>query len=181
MLKSIFFYVAFTLPLLAYGQNAVNKPNATPVKPVSAIDVLISKGVKFENSNSDSLAQLSKKLYSLSVAQGNKRGQIYAEDFDAFNYWMGANYASAMQAALRALADAERWNVQELIPHIYGVIANLHKENNNYPMLLMPMPKAWKLRVILKIPPPSFRYLALRLCLLTGTTSILKTQKTITV
>jgi len=98
------------------------------------INHLITRAGKIENANIKLLLPIAQQLYQINSRTGNKRALVYAEIYQATYLWQSANLSHAMELALKALEDAEKWKVNEPLPHIYRIIANLHKENGNYIM-----------------------------------------------
>jgi tetratricopeptide (TPR) repeat protein len=98
------------------------------------INHLIASAGKVENSDLKSLLSIGRQLYQVSNGTGNKKALVYAEITQATYLWQTANHSQAMQFALQALQDAEKWKVNEALPHIYRIVANLYKENSNYQM-----------------------------------------------
>lgn len=93
---------------------------------------LIAKGKKFENSYVDSLPGVAWQLETISQFRNNKTGLIYAGIFKAYYYWLSVNYPTAMRITLQTMADAEQWQITTLLPELYSIMANIHKENGNY-------------------------------------------------
>jgi tetratricopeptide (TPR) repeat protein len=100
----------------------------------ASVNQLIASAGKVENSDLKSLLSIARQLYQVSTGTGNKRALVYAEIIQATYYWQTASHSQAMQFSLQALQVAEKWGVNEALPHIYRIIANLYKENSNYPM-----------------------------------------------
>jgi tetratricopeptide (TPR) repeat protein len=96
------------------------------------VNQLIKKGRAFENTNFDSLIPLKNELYRIGKRTNNKKAIVFSEIYDAYYNWMAANHSVAMQAAIQALSDAERWEMDDVLPRIYSIMANLHKESSNY-------------------------------------------------
>ncbi|MBD1391917.1 tetratricopeptide repeat protein [Mucilaginibacter glaciei] len=104
----------------------------TPGSDTARITSLIEKGENLQSANADSLLTVKDELFYIGTANNNNKALLYAEIFYAHYSWMKANHPMAMQTAMKALADAEKWQIKEAIPEIYGTIANLHKESRNY-------------------------------------------------
>jgi tetratricopeptide (TPR) repeat protein len=139
MLKPFHFIIAcwliFTLQACQQkpenGQRSINSADA--IKDSLQIKALIAKGKKYSTSHSDSLPAIAWQLESISRFRNNGEGLIYAGIFKANFYWMSTDYASAMKVTLQSLADAEKWKVSGPVPDLYSIMANIHKENGNYP------------------------------------------------
>ena len=126
------------LLLLIAVQSCKSGSNSGEIaKPVAGNDSLritqlIKKGRSFENAKYDSLLPVKNELYSIGKRTGNKRAIIFSEIYDAHYNWMKASHSVAMQSAIKALNNAEKWEMDEVLPHIYSIMANLHKESSNY-------------------------------------------------
>jgi hypothetical protein len=116
---------------------------AVPSKPGEAIDTintaatiqqLISKGDKFVSANIDSLPAVSQKLRQLGNRLANKPALTYAELYHAYYLLLSSDHKGAMAAAITCLTAAEKWKINRVIPQVYAIIANVHKENTNYQM-----------------------------------------------
>ncbi|GAB3907218.1 tetratricopeptide repeat protein [Mucilaginibacter boryungensis] len=107
--------------------------HAGAVKDSLEIKELIAKGNKYTSSHNDSLPTIAWQLESISRFRNNGEGLVYAGIFKAKYYWMATNYTAAMKVALQSLTDAEKWNVRGPVPDLYAIMANIHKENGNYP------------------------------------------------
>ncbi|MGF7078954.1 hypothetical protein [Mucilaginibacter sp. UYCu711] len=98
------------------------------------INKLIAAGKRVESASNDSSQIIAARLYEINKASGDKRALVYAELFETKYYWQGADHKKAMTLAIKCLADAEKYNIRPALSHIYGTIANLHKETTNYAM-----------------------------------------------
>ncbi|OKS87365.1 tetratricopeptide repeat protein [Mucilaginibacter polytrichastri] len=108
------------------------KPNA--YADTAHVSQLIARAGKIENADTKLLLPIIQQLYHINIHTGNKKALVYAEIFQSTYFWQSANHSQAMQIAIKALEDAERWKINQPLPHIYRIIANLHKENGNYIM-----------------------------------------------
>jgi tetratricopeptide (TPR) repeat protein len=116
-----------------HQSNQLNSNNNTPNS--KQIDQLITKGEHLENANADSLPVVVKKLQQAAGNTGtDKTALVYAKVFQAHYLWMRSDHKSAMSVAVDALSDAEKWKVNRAIPELYGMMANLYKENTDYKM-----------------------------------------------
>lgn len=99
---------------------------------INQIDSLVSTGQKYANSNLDSLIYTAKKLTNVAIITGNKKALVYGELFTSQYYWLVADHKTAMQIAIKCLANAQKWKIYNAYPIIYGIMGNVHKENSNY-------------------------------------------------
>ncbi|OCX53854.1 hypothetical protein BEL04_06095 [Mucilaginibacter sp. PPCGB 2223] len=111
------------------SDQATNPPVST-----AQIDQLIEKGEHLENGNIDSIPTVIEQLRQLSGTGSNKVARVYAKMFRAHYLWMRSDHKAAMTTAVDALSDAEKWKVTRAIPELYGMMANLYKENTDYKM-----------------------------------------------
>jgi tetratricopeptide (TPR) repeat protein len=134
------YYLLFALLSSAVLQSCRQQPPrqkkvfADGHTDTAQINHLITSAGKVENSDLKSLHSIARQLYQVSNRTGNKKALVYAEISQATYLWQTGNHSQAMQFALEALQHAEKWKVNEAIPHIYRVVANLYKENSNYQM-----------------------------------------------
>jgi len=98
------------------------------------IDQLITQGEHLENASIDSLPSVIKKLKQASGTDSNKSALVYSKLFQAHYLWMRSDHKAAMTIAIDALSDAEKWKTTRAIPELYGMMANLYKENTDYKM-----------------------------------------------
>jgi tetratricopeptide (TPR) repeat protein len=98
----------------------------------SRIQELVAKGKKFKSSNTDSLPVIAQALDSISRRGDGHTALIYSDIMWAYYYWNTTNYTSGMKHALQSLGAAEKYKAYTLIPEIYLIMANMHKENGNY-------------------------------------------------
>ena len=106
------------------------------------IESLITHARKVENGDIKLLPPIAAQLARISTNTGNKKALVYAGIYKATYYWQSADHSVAMQIALKTLQDAEKWNVSTALPHIYRIIANLHKENGDYELANKEVDKA---------------------------------------
>jgi tetratricopeptide (TPR) repeat protein len=133
MLKPVYTLIITCLLLNVVACNRhENDRSATTGSDSLQIEKLITTGLKYTSSNTDSVLLVAKQLRALSKKHDNKTGLVYAQLFEVAYYWATANYQQAMPLALNTLTNAEQWNIREPIPQIYSAIANMHKENGNY-------------------------------------------------
>jgi len=107
------------------GKNIQNPPN---------ISLLINQGKKYQAAHIDSLLPIAEKLMLTAKTTANKTALVYGELFTSHYYWQSGSHQKSMEAAVKCLADAEKWNIKEAYPEIYLIMGNLHKENANYKM-----------------------------------------------
>lgn len=127
------------IALLCVAASCTQQPGNAGIKSdVSAstgnlnVDKLIDKGHTMKYDSKDVLPRLAAQLDSVSRAQDNKEGLVYASIFRAYAYWFATDYTAGMKAALKALTDADKWKLNKPVPEIYSIMANMHKENGNY-------------------------------------------------
>ncbi len=97
------------------------------------LDSLVTIGKRFQSNHLDSLMLVARQLNDISKS-GSKRALVYAELLNAQYYWLKSDHERSMEIAVQCLADAEKWNIKSIIPEIYIIIGNLHKETSNYKM-----------------------------------------------
>lgn len=93
---------------------------------------LIQRGENLQSANIDSLLPIKDELFYIGAANNNNKALLYSGIFYAHYSWMKARHSLAMETAMKALADAEKWKIDEALPEIYSIIANIHKESRNY-------------------------------------------------
>lgn len=136
-LRSLKYLVAIILLVfIAQGCSQPGQPAGTQVKDAQQkqIDKLIADGRRLENINNDSLGIVSKNLADLQKQTGDKRALAYSELFDALYLWQASDHAASMGIAIKCLNDAKRYNIRPILPPVYALIGNLHKETTNYAM-----------------------------------------------
>jgi len=99
--------------------------------PETALDSLIKRAEKNKN-NADSLLNYISELKKF--GQADKTAVVYTEYYTAQYASLKADFYKSMQMAVLSLNDAQKWKISKLLPAIYALIGNLHKENTNYPM-----------------------------------------------
>lgn len=113
-------------------------------------DSLIHQAERFIFLNPDSLRYTAEQLLKSGIATQDFQSIVKGERYKARALWSLGNHAKAMDAAIVALKDAEKWGIREEIPEIYAVIGNLHKEKANYKMALEAAGKGMKTAVAIK-------------------------------
>jgi len=98
------------------------------------IDRLITRGEHLESASVDSLPVIINDLQRASGTDSNKTALVYAKIFQAHYLWMRSDHKAAMTIAVDALSLAEKWKINRSIPELYGMMANLYKENTDYKM-----------------------------------------------
>ena len=111
----------------AYAQNN------TADTYTERLNTLIAKSKRLQ-SNLDSLPRIIAAFRALHAEKQDKTALAYAEYNETFQVYLEANHPKAMSMALNCLTNIQRWRVNELLPVVYGLIGNLHKEGSNYPM-----------------------------------------------
>jgi tetratricopeptide (TPR) repeat protein len=121
----------FTLPSC---NNTGKPPVQTRVSSVDSADInlAIKNGQRLVSNKSDSLLAVAQQLGKYYQLTGDKKAKVYAGIFESNYYWFAGNHQQAMKLIMQALANAEKWKIQQLLPEIYTITANLHKENANY-------------------------------------------------
>lgn len=120
--------IAIGIILLA----CIGRANALPM-PVIPLDSLIKRAKKVQNTR-DSLPHYIALLRDNYKTSRNRKALVYADYFDAYYVYLGANHLKAMDMAIACLNKVQLWNVDELAPQMYVLIGNLHKEAHNFPM-----------------------------------------------
>ncbi|TDO20186.1 hypothetical protein [Pedobacter duraquae] len=118
------------LTILSCKQDKIQK--AIHGSNQKEVDRLIKKAKGYQNSNNDSLIVYAQQLQVIGNKSLNRSAVVYGAMFAAQVYWHAGNHKEAMITAMKGLEKAERYHVTEPIPMLYGLIANLHKENSNY-------------------------------------------------
>lgn len=116
---------------LAYGQN--EQVAGDKKRYAAQLEKLIEKGRRVKSDN-DSLQYLIKELESLHTTYHDKTSLVYADYYRANIAWLAADHYKAMQVAMVSLKNAQIWHVNRMLPSLYALVGNLHKENTNYPM-----------------------------------------------
>lgn len=131
-----------------------NKASLTSKKDqqetVKKIKSLIKKAKHAENNENDSLKKAVDELYKASEQADNKDGLVYAELLETDYYWQKSDHKTAMQKAMKCLADAEKYNIKVANIEIYGTIANLFKETGQYPEAFKNADKGLNIAVAIK-------------------------------
>jgi two-component sensor histidine kinase len=128
---SALFVFALLCGARAYGQNE----NISGDKKLyaSRLEKLIEKGRRVKN-DTDSLQHLVKELEVLHTTFHDKTSLVYADYYRANIAWLAADHYKAMQIAMVSLKNAQKWHIHRMLPSLYALVGNLHKENTNYPM-----------------------------------------------
>ena len=128
-------FICFVL-LLSATSCQHEKPliSVTDKSASEKLTLLYARAEKFGNSNPDSLAHVADEILKLADIDDNHTAIVKGEKYAAKASWNSGNHATAMVQAVKALRDAEKWQVSSEIPTIYAIIGNLHKEKNNYSM-----------------------------------------------
>lgn len=113
--------------------NTDDKYRTTPAADSQLITSLIAKGQKLRNGAVDSLPAVAWELESVSRFRDDKNGLLQAAILKAYYYWLTTDYNTAMKVALEAMGNAEKWKQSAPVPELYAIMANIHKENTNYP------------------------------------------------
>ncbi|TFF35635.1 tetratricopeptide repeat protein [Mucilaginibacter psychrotolerans] len=108
------------------------------------IQQLIKTGERLENAHADSLPAVAARLLEIGQAGGSKKAIVYSRIFTAHYLWMSSRHEESMTAAVKCLADIEKYDINEAYPEIYGLIANLHKESTNFKMAFQAQEKGLK-------------------------------------
>jgi two-component sensor histidine kinase len=100
----------------------------------SRLAVLYEKAAQYGSANPDSLALIGQEVLKIGNEINDHLAIVRGEKIIARSLWNSANHSEAMRSAVKALRDAEKWQIKEEIPNLYGIIGNLHKEKANYNM-----------------------------------------------
>ncbi|HVW97626.1 MAG TPA: histidine kinase dimerization/phospho-acceptor domain-containing protein [Mucilaginibacter sp.] len=117
-----------------FSCNQIPHNDNAPSQNSSETAALILHGKDFQSGNIDSLKQIAQKLLKIAEPGNDKTALIYGRIFTAEYYWQSGDHKTSMAMAMESLADAEKANLRSAYPEIYGLIANLHKENTNFDM-----------------------------------------------
>ena len=126
--------LSFCILTIIFSCNQISTPMDKNTQNPPDINTLITRGKKYQTAHIDSLLPIAEQLIRTSKATANKTALVYGELFTAHYYWQSGNHQKSMEAAVKCLADAEKWNIKEAYAEIYLIIGNLHKENANYKM-----------------------------------------------
>lgn len=153
-------YFLLLRALMTVGFLAVilscNKPNldlkATNAGKDSVLlaESLFRQGMRYKNTGSDSLQWYAQRLIRLGENREDDRIIVNGKLLQANYEWRTANYIKAMKVAVEALKRAENNTFTEVIPTLYGLIGNLHKENENYPLALKAAEKGIRAATFIK-------------------------------
>ncbi len=110
--------------------------NASISDSILLADQLFHQGMRHSNTGNDSLQWYAERLIRLGEQYGNEGITVNGLLLKANYEWRTANHATAMKVAMEALEKAERHGLTEAVPILYGIIGNLYKENENYPLAL---------------------------------------------
>ncbi len=128
---TILLLFAFITHVSTHGQ-VVNRP-ANGIGAKAHLSYLISKTDRTRN-NPDSLQLLIKEFTTMNARYHDKTAMIYATFCQAQYAWLKSDFYRSMQLGVSTLKDAQKYKVTRLLPEIYALIGDLHKENTNYPM-----------------------------------------------
>lgn len=136
MLKFFFPLLITTLLVLPLYNEAqiLHRDDKSTIADSIRVNDMITKVIRFQDTSTKSSLPIIKQLRQLSTSLDAKRGIVYAEYLECRYNWLSGNYTLAMKIGLQALADAEKWKINDALPQVYSVMANLHKETGNYPM-----------------------------------------------
>ena len=95
---------------------------------------LYQLGGVYLNTGNDSLNIIADKLIKIGGMHKDTAVIVNGKMKKANYEWMISNYHEAMKTILEALAYAQNKNLKKEIPAIYGIIGNIYKDNNDYPM-----------------------------------------------
>ncbi|CAG5068729.1 hypothetical protein DYBT9623_01461 [Dyadobacter sp. CECT 9623] len=117
--------------------------NATPktVPPQSTLTELYAKADDYATAWPDSLRKIAGLVMQEGKRLNDKNALVRGQRYEAQALWRLGSHDKAMQMAIKALSDAEKWKTTSELPDIYGVIGNLHKEKANYSMALAAVAK----------------------------------------
>jgi len=126
----------FVLGFNACKQSDQSTPadQSTTISTDPEVSLLIAKGKNYQTASVDSLLPTVKKLQQISNKTGNKTALLYAKLFNAQYLYLSSDDKHAMEMALDVLSYAEKWKMNAVVPTIYNLIANIHKQNTNYKM-----------------------------------------------
>lgn len=147
MSRSTFYSVIVGIFLIFLCNACGNKkPLPTVNDKISAEDITIlyKKADRYSNSNPDSLSIAANQILKFGNQYNDHKAIVMGEKYFARSYWNSGNHSLSMKIALRALKNAEKWEINSEIPDIYAVIGNLHKEKQNYVMALEAADKGMK-------------------------------------
>ncbi|WP_031527254.1 tetratricopeptide repeat-containing sensor histidine kinase [Dyadobacter crusticola] len=102
---------------------------------------LFEKADNFTTGSPDSLRWIAALIKKEGMRLNDARAIVRGTRYHAQALWRLGNHKEAMQMAILALKDAEKWKLTGEIPDIYAVIGNLHKEKANYSMALASVDK----------------------------------------
>lgn len=111
---------------------------------------LYQRATHYKGSGNDSLRWYANRLIRLGEAQGNNRIIVNGLRLKANYEWRTANHTKAMKVAVEALQMAEKNKFTKIIPALYSIIGNLHKENENYPLALKAAEKGLQAAIFIK-------------------------------
>lgn len=111
---------------------------------------LFRQGIRYKNTGSDSLQWYAQRLIRLGENQEDDRIIVNGKLLQANYEWRTANYIRAMKVAVETLRKAENNAFTKVIPTLYGLIGNLYKENENYPLALKAAEKGIRAATFIK-------------------------------
>ena len=125
----------FCVVLLGFSCQREKPLIVTQDKTVSEkLTALYERAEKYGNANPDSLAGIAREILVIANDANDHTAIVKGQRYAAKSYWNSGNHAMAMKTSVKALRDAEKWEVNSEIPNLYAIIGNLHKEKNNYSM-----------------------------------------------
>ncbi|HRN58318.1 MAG TPA: histidine kinase dimerization/phosphoacceptor domain -containing protein, partial [Agriterribacter sp.] len=113
-------------------------------------DDLFHQGIRYKNTGSDSLLWYANRLILLGEERVDDRVIINGMLLKANYEWRTGNHIAAMNVAMNALQKAEDNKFTEVVPVLYGIIGNLHKENENYPLALQAAEQGIRAAILIK-------------------------------
>ena len=139
--------IPLMLFLLITGIAACKQENtlkANHTKQQRQVDQLIAKALNYQTMSDYSLSSYVGKLENIVRDTKNSTALVYSALFKAQLYWHAGNHKASMEVAMQGLAAAEQRHILKPIPSFYSVIANLHKENANYPLAFDAQEKGYR-------------------------------------
>ena len=137
LLHSALMIVGLLMAMLSCNKSDPDlKTTSSGNDSVLLAENLFRQGLHYKNTGSDSLQWYAQRLISLGENQKNDRIIVNGKLLQANYEWRTANYIKAMKVAVETLKKAEDNAFTKVIPTLSGLIGNLHKENENYPLAL---------------------------------------------
>ena len=145
--------VVLTAIISCKKTNPVLQPASASNDAVLVADDLYRQGSRYKGSGNDSLLWYANRLLRLGEAQGNDRIIVNGLLLKANYEWRTANHTTAMKVAVEALQKAEYNKFTQVVPSLYSIIGNLHKENENYPLALKAAERGLQAAIFIKDTP----------------------------